>query len=68
MESDLPREQRQAICADVREQLQHMEALITSMLGFVKGGGQEKRTNMMLFGLEPSFLEMTIYSERRIYD
>ncbi len=40
MESDLPREQRQAICADVREQLQHMEALITSMLGFVKGGGK----------------------------
>ena len=40
MESDLPREQRGAICGEVREQLQHMEALITSMLGFVKGGGK----------------------------
>ena len=40
MESDLPTAQRQNICGDVRSHLQHMEALITSMLGFVKGHGQ----------------------------
>ena len=40
LEADLPRERRQIICADVREQLHHMEGLISSMLGFVKGGGK----------------------------
>ena len=40
LETDLPRERRQIICADVREQLHHMEGLISSMLGFVKGGGK----------------------------
>ena len=40
MESDLPKAQRQHICSDVRSHLQHMEALITSMLGFVKGHGK----------------------------
>jgi two-component system sensor histidine kinase FlrB len=40
MESDLPKAQRQNICSDVRSHLQHMEALITSMLGFVKGHGK----------------------------
>ena len=40
LEADLPWERRQTICSDVREQLQHMEALIRSMLGFVKGGGK----------------------------
>ncbi len=40
MESDLPKAQRQNICSDVRSHLQHMEALITSMLGFVKGQGK----------------------------
>ena len=39
LESDLPKDQRQNICGDVRSHLQHMEALITSMLGFVKGQG-----------------------------
>ncbi len=40
MESDLPKAQRQDICTDVRSHLEHMEALITSMLGFVKGHGK----------------------------
>ena len=40
MESDLPKAQRHNICSDVRSHLQHMEALITSMLGFVKGHGK----------------------------
>ncbi len=40
MESDLPKAQRQNICSDVRSHLQHMEGLITSMLGFVKGHGK----------------------------
>ena len=39
LESDLPKEQRKNIGEDVRSHLQHMEALITSMLGFVKGQG-----------------------------
>lgn len=40
LDNDLPRAQRSDICQSVREQLQHMEALITAMLGFVRGNGR----------------------------
>lgn len=40
LDSDLRREQRSEICSNVREQLQHMEGLITAMLGFVRGNGR----------------------------
>lgn len=38
LDSELPAERRHRICTNLREQLTHMEGLVTSMLSFVKGG------------------------------
>tara|TARA_B110000503_G_C7136933_1_gene409236 strand:- start:441 stop:1628 length:1188 start_codon:yes stop_codon:yes gene_type:complete len=41
LESDIEPQRRQRICTSLREQLHHMDGLITSMLSFVRGAAQE---------------------------
>lgn len=41
LESDLEPERRQRICNSLREQLHHMDGLVTSMLSFVRGAAKE---------------------------
>ncbi len=38
LDSDITAERRSKICGNLKEQLNHMEGLVTSMLSFVKGG------------------------------
>ena len=38
LDSDLPQPRRKKICGELKEQVNHMEALVSSMLSFVKGG------------------------------
>jgi len=38
LDTNLPAERRHKICTNLKDQLNHMESLVTSMLSFVKGG------------------------------